>query len=152
MNELVTETENQIFTKEEEEDFALARTVRQRIIKEYTEDELPKSFDMDRLLTAVNHLETGSLALAKIRMKQQELKGANANNELLAKLIMVVQSDHEEHKRQPKIINEVDPSLFTLPDNLDVEPVAGGLEITDGEANPDSNDLYEEIFGGASPD
>ena len=131
-----------IFTDEELKDFEIARTVRSRVIKEYTEGELPKSFDMDRLLTAASHLESGALSLAKIRIKQQEVDGKDVNNALLAKLVLSVQSDREKQmQNEPKII-EVDDSLLTLPDHLDVEPVDGGTRIGDP-----AEGLYDEIFG-----
>ena len=133
-----TDVNKEIFSPAEQADLDLAKKVRTRIITEYTEDELPKSFDMDRLLTAVNQLETGALSVAKIRIKQQEVDGKDTSNAVLAQLLLSIQS------KPPEVVNAkmIDDDLLILPDSLDITPVEGGLRM--GEQN---DDLYDEIFG-----
>jgi len=135
---------NQLFTPKEQADLDTARSVRMRIIKEFTEDELPKAFDMDRLITTVSHLEAAALTQAKIRIKQQEADGKDVNTALLAKL--VYDTTGGGSATIPEVIDgefvEVNDDDFILPDNLDVEPPPGTLR--QGDQDPE---LYDEIFG-----
>jgi len=135
---------NQLFTPQEQADLDTARSVRMRIIKEFTDAELPKAFDMDRLITTLSHLETAALTQAKIRIKQQEADGKDVNTALLAKL--VYDTTGGGSVSIPEIVDgefvEVTDADFVLPDHLDVEPPPGTLR--QGDQNPE---LYDEIFG-----